>query len=173
MNKRKLLRTILIPVLGVSAITPIAVVATSCGTVSVESVTLDKTEIKSLGVNDVVALKATVLPENATDKTVTWSSENSQIASVDDNGNVKGMGIGNTTITVTTKDGNKKAVCTVTVDKIHPRRVLLDKTRVLGTHESEILTATVLPEDATNKDVTWRSSDKILLRLMKMEQLLV
>lgn len=60
-------------------------------------------------------LTATVAPTNATNKNVTWSSSNSAVATVDQNGNVEAVGAGTANITVTTQDGNKTATCTVTV----------------------------------------------------------
>ena len=60
-------------------------------------------------------LTATIEPEEATNKEVTWSSDKASVATVDNNGNVKGIAEGEATITVTTKDGGKTATCTVTV----------------------------------------------------------
>lgn len=89
--------------------------------VDVESVTLDKTEL-TLAVDGSAALKATVLPAEATDKTVTWTTSNANVATVD-NGNVTAVGVGTATITATA--GGKTATCNVTVvnclhtDKTH------------------------------------------------------
>ena len=63
-------------------------------------------------------LTATITPSNATDKTVTWTSSDSTIATVDKNGKVTGVKVGNATITAITKDGKKKATCLVNVDTI-------------------------------------------------------
>lgn len=60
-------------------------------------------------------LTATVEPNDATNKKVTWKSSDEKIATVDDQGNVTGVGVGKATITVTTEDGNKTATCEVTV----------------------------------------------------------
>lgn len=62
-----------------------------------------------------IKLKATVLPENASDKSVTWKSKDKKIATVDATGKVTAVGNGSTRITVTTKDGKKTAECTVKV----------------------------------------------------------
>ena len=81
----------------------------------VTGVTLDKTEL-TLTVGDPdVKLAATVLPENATDKTVSWSSDKTEFATVDNQGNVHAVAPGEATITVTTTDGGKTATCAVTV----------------------------------------------------------
>ena len=62
-----------------------------------------------------ITLKATVSPKNATNQKVTWKSSKSKIAKVDKNGKVTALKKGTATITVTTKDGKKKATCKVTV----------------------------------------------------------
>ena len=85
-------------------------------TVAVESVSLDKTS-EIISPNETLQLTATVTPSDASNKNVTWSSENLSIATVDSNGLVTAVGAGNTTITVTTEDGGKTASCSVTVDK--------------------------------------------------------
>ena len=79
----------------------------------VTNITLDKTEL-SLSIGDSETLTATIEPNNATNKNVTWSSNNEAVATVD-NGKVTAVKEGTTTITVTTEDGGKKATCTVTV----------------------------------------------------------
>lgn len=82
--------------------------------VSVTGVTLDKESI-DLPVGETDTLTAIVLPENATDKSVTWSSSDENVATVDSEGNVHAVAAGEATITVTTVDGNKTATCEVTV----------------------------------------------------------
>jgi len=84
--------------------------------VSVESVRLDKTEL-DLGVEESYKLSAAITPANANNKKITWASDNSGIAEVDQNGNVRGKADGTAVITVTTEDGNKTASCNVTVEK--------------------------------------------------------
>ncbi len=88
--------------------------------VSVTGVTLDKTEL-TLTVGDPdVKLAATVTPENATDKTVSWSSDKTEFATVDNQGNVHAVAPGTANITVTTTDGGKTATCAVTVKAAIP-----------------------------------------------------
>ncbi len=132
--------------------------------IHVTEVKLDKTDItKTEGETE--QLTATVLPDNATNKAVTWSSSDTTIATVDDKGLVTAEKEGAAIITVTTTDGNKTATCKVTVKAkvIHVTEVKLDKTDITKTEgETEQLTATVLPDNATNKAVTWKSSDKTI-----------
>ncbi len=80
----------------------------------VESVTLNETSLE-LGVGLSFQLTANVLPEGAIDKTVTWESSNNEVATVDKNGKVTAVKVGDATITVTTTDGNKTATCKVSV----------------------------------------------------------
>ena len=129
--------------------------------VSVTGVTLNKTST-SIQVGGTETLTATVLPEDATNQNVTWKSDKPEIATVDANGKVTGVKAGEATITVTTEDGGKTATCKVTVSEtsVAVTGVTLNKaTLSLIAGASETLTATVAPADATNKKVTWKSSN--------------
>lgn len=87
-------------------------------TIHVTSVSVTPTTLAlKLGATESGTLTATVTPNNATDASVTWSSENPAIAKVDASGNVTAVSEGTTNITVTTTDGNKSAVCAVTIEK--------------------------------------------------------
>ena len=85
----------------------------------VTSVTLNKSAL-TLTVGNSETLTATVKPDNATDKDVTWTSDNETFATVDDNGTVTAVAVGTATITVTTQDGGKTDTCTVTVTAPQP-----------------------------------------------------
>ena len=128
----------------------------------VESVSLDKTSLE-LTEGDKATLTATVLPENASNKNVSWTSSNEKVATVTAAGEVTAVALGKAAITVTTEDGAKTAKCEVTVNKrIYPvESVSLDKTSLeLTEGDKATLTATVLPENASNKNVAWSSSDE-------------
>ncbi len=128
----------------------------------VTGVTLNATTLELIE-GKTQTLTATVVPQDATNKTVTWKSNKPTIATVDNKGKVTAIKKGIATITVTTTDGNKTATCKVTVKAkvIHVTEVKLDKTEMTKTEgETEQLTATVLPDNATNKAITWSSSDK-------------
>ncbi len=124
--------------------------------VNTESITLDKTTL-SLAVGETATLTATVKPDDATDKTVAWSSSDESVASVD-NGKVTAIKSGK--VTVTAKCGDKIAECAVTVT-VPVSSITLDKTTLsLAVGETATLTATVKPDDATDKTVAWSSSDE-------------
>ena len=84
-------------------------------TVDVTGVSLNKTTT-TLTVGDTETLTATVSPDDASDKSVTWSSDKTSVATVDPNGLVTAVGAGTANITVTTTDGSKTASCAVTVN---------------------------------------------------------
>ena len=127
--------------------------------IAVTGVSLSQSEL-TLNVNESVALNATVSPENASNKNVSWSSSDETVATVDTNGLVKALKEGTTTITVKTEDGEKTATCSVTVKPVSVTRVKLNHTQIYGDHgESFILTATVEPSNASNIKVTWTTSN--------------
>lgn len=84
--------------------------------VSVTSVSLNKSTL-DIKVGETATLRATINPTNATNKNVTWESNNTQIATVDTAGKVTAIKEGTAKITVKTKDGNHTATCIVTVSK--------------------------------------------------------
>ncbi|MUP32870.1 Ig-like domain-containing protein [Enterococcus faecium] len=94
-----------------------AKIGSSGEVISPESVALNKTTL-SLVVGSTETLVATILPANATNKNVTWSSSDSTIATVDTKGKVVAVKAGTTEITVNTVDGNKSAKCTLTVNEL-------------------------------------------------------
>ena len=128
--------------------------------IPVTSVSLDQTKIE-LTEGDELTLTATVKPDEATNKNVIWSSSNSSVATVTD-GVVTAIKAGTATITVKTDDGAKTATCKVTVvaKEIPVTSVSLDQTKIELTEGDELtLTATVKPDEATNKNVIWSSSN--------------
>ena len=138
-----------------------SVTVKEAATVPVTSVSLDKTSLE-LTEGGTGTLIATVEPNNATNRNVTWESSNTSVATVDANGLVTAVSAGTATITVTTGDGGKTATCevTVTAATVPVTGVTLNKTSTsLYVGDTETLTATVEPSDATNKTVTWSTSD--------------
>ncbi len=126
----------------------------------VTGVSLNLEEI-SLSINDTALLVATIEPENASEKNVTWESSDSSIVTVDDNGNIKAIKNGVAEIIVTTKDGEFKATCKVTVtDQI----TKITKVTISGNSEVAVgstltLKANINPTNASNKSIQWTSSN--------------
>ncbi len=128
--------------------------------VSVTGVALNKTEL-SLTIGESGKLTATVVPLNATNKTVSWASNKPEIVRVDQNGNLIAKKYGEAEITVTTQDGGFTTKCTVTVEQkaVAVTGVTLDNTALsLIKGAAGKLTATVAPLNATNKTVSWASN---------------
>ncbi len=128
--------------------------------VAVTGVTLD-IKTAELKIDETKQLTATVAPDNATNKNVSWKSSDATIATVE-NGLVTALKVGEASIIVTTEDGEKTDTCKVTVTNatVAVTGVILDiKTAELKIDETKQLTATVAPDNATNKNVSWKSSD--------------
>ncbi len=125
-----------------------------------DGVTLNESSLE-LFVGEDCTLVATVIPDNATNKNVSWSSDNSSVAYVDGDGYVYAAGVGNATITATTDDGsNRSASCTVKVDPVPAERVTLNESSLnLFVGGDFTLVATVSPDNTTNKNVSWLSSN--------------
>ena len=149
-------------------------------TVKVEGVTISGS--KEVNVGGTIKLTAKVTPDNATNKDVSWSSSNPSVARVDQNGNVTGLKAGKVTITVTTADGGHKATYDITVNAtsnntnssssnkssssqpqkpttVHVTNVSISGASQVKVGQSIQLTANVSPSNATNKSVSWSSSN--------------
>lgn len=127
----------------------------------VTGVTLDSSEL-ALVVGEDTTLVATVLPSDASNKAVTWTTSDASVATVNNEGKVVAVGPGSAVITVKTTDGNKTSSCIVTVTQL-VTGVTLDKEEAsVETNKTTTLVATVLPANASNKDVVWTSSDKLI-----------
>lgn len=127
--------------------------------IAVTGVTLDRTSL-TLYEKQAQALKATIAPANATNKKLTWKSDNEKVAKADQSGKVTALKAGTAKITVTSANG-KSAVCRVTVKtpKAAVKSVKLSlKKAVIGKGEKIALKATVSPSNAANKKVAWKSS---------------
>lgn len=130
--------------------------------VAVKSVSISPKTV-TLNIGDTTTLKPTITPNSATNKTVTWSSSDKKVVTVK-NGNLTAKSKGTATITAKTTNG-KKATCKVTVksNDVSVESITLDKTSLnLEVDETATLTATVKPDNATNKAVTWSSSNSLV-----------
>lgn len=133
--------------------------------IQVTGISLEPETALLKGLGDKLSLNPVVMPENATDKTVTYRSSNPDAAKVDEKGVVTAAGEGETVITAATNDGGFEAVCKVKVEipdeNVNVTGVTLSQTDALLTKENETLhlVPQILPENATNKMVQWNSSN--------------
>lgn len=125
----------------------------------VNNITLDVTS-HTMAIGDFLQLTATIYPKDAEYKDVIWSSNNEDVAVVDQKGLVQAKAYGKVKITATSKDGGLEAVCNVTVEPVAVTEVSLNaKAVTLKVGETYQLKETILPENATDKTVTWTSSN--------------
>ena len=124
--------------------------------VAVQSVALDQSEV-TINRKNTLQLTATITPSNATHKTVTWTTSNKDVATVDSTGKVIAVGTGTTTITATA--GQKSATCEVKVVVLMDGIALNHTELVIDKGSTEQLTAKIIPEDTTDdKAITWTST---------------
>lgn len=135
--------------------------------VMVTDVTVQPAELK-LKTDGTYQLSVSVLPSNADERGVTFESSNTAVATVSASGLVTAKGPGTATITVTAKDGSgKKATCTVTVTQpvkgvtVSPASVVIQKGNV------QKLTASVVPANATNQELVYKSSNETVAIVSK------
>lgn len=133
-------------------------------TVEVTGVSISTDSGTSVTVGSTLALDATVTPSNATDKTVTWTSSNTSVATVTSAGIVTGKTVG--TATITAKAGSKSDSVTITVKAVESTSVAVTGVTITGDTKYLYVGASVLalsadvtPSNATDKTVTWTSSD--------------
>lgn len=136
--------------------------------VNLSKIILDKTELEVL-INEEEKITATLVPENATYKELNWESSDESIATVQ-NGLIKGHKEGKATIIVTEINTNKKASCSIIVKPIEVNGISLDETNVnIGVGQKYILKETITPENATNKNITWSSSNTSVISVQEGE----
>lgn len=141
-------------------------VTVTAPTVNVTAVNISKTST-TLVEGATETISASVAPANATDKAITWTSSAPAVATVDATGKITAVKAGTAVITATSKNG-KVASCSVTVTakaapEVKVESVALSQSTMalkMGATESGSLTATIAPTNATNQNVTWKSSDE-------------
>ncbi|MCL2027783.1 MAG: Ig-like domain-containing protein, partial [Bacteroidales bacterium] len=129
--------------------------------VPVTDVTVDPTTA-ILTAEETQQLTPTITPANATNKNVTYESNNTAVATVNANGLITAVAVGNATITVKTADGAKTATCAVTVTAatVPVTGVTVSPTTAnLTVNQTQQLTPTIAPSNATNKNVTYESNN--------------
>ncbi len=136
-----------------------ATAADTANTVHVRSISLDQTSVK-IKPGTSVKLNASVSPANAADKTLRWVSDNTSVATVDSTGKVTAKSEGFAIVSAVAANGYIKASCRVTVENIPLTGLKINKTElILSSGASEKLALTFTPSNATDKTVTWTSSD--------------
>ncbi len=133
------------------------VTVNEAGSVQVTKVTVNPSEV-TVKIGETATLTADVEPADA-EYTLEWSSLTPDIASVDQDGTVTGLAAGNAVIMA--EAGGKTGSCTVTVSAIDVESISLSETSLtMEEGETAVLVAEVLPENATDKTLTWSSSDE-------------
>lgn len=131
---------------------------------------------KTIEVGGEILLVATIEPSNTTDKSIKWTSSNNTIATVSSTGVVTGKSAGKATIIAATSNG-KKAISIITVKEasstpqptptiIYPSGISVNPASLsIELGEKRTLSATISPSNATNKNVTWSSSDSTIVEV--------
>ena len=128
-------------------------------TIYVEEIILNKNNI-TLTVGENEKIEVNIEPIDANDKSLIWESENTSVASVNGEGIVEANNIGNTIINIKSKDGNAKSKCFISVEKIKIDSLDINKSSVdLMVGEKEKLTVTITPEELSNDEIIWLSSN--------------
>ena len=131
--------------------------------VRAESITLNH-EIVQLQPYESIVLDYTILPYNTTDKSVTWTSSDPSVVTLkvnnDGSATVLMLKKGTVTITAVTNDGSNLSASCIVSDEVKAKSITLSQTEaLLAPDESISLSYSILPENTTNKSVTWTSSD--------------
>ena len=143
---------------NIKATINVTVKAPSAANVLVTSITINGDATMKEG--DTQTLVAVVSPDNASNKEVEWSSSNTAVASVAANGMVNALGAGSATITATAKDGSGISgtlEITVSASNVPVTTVDFGVVEKMYVGNTQTLTVTVLPKEATNKTVTWKA----------------
>lgn len=128
--------------------------------IGVESVSLDKSTA-DMKVGEQLNLVASILPQDAADKSVVWSSSDETIATVDANGQVTALAAGEVTISVTTNNNQKTASCVITITNVEVESLAVNpSTLIIYKGETQLISTEITPSNATNKTVLWTSSNE-------------
>lgn len=125
---------------------------------AVASIRLDRSSV-TIPIGNQVTIRATVLPATALQKDVEWTSTNSVVASVDMNGTVTAHKTGNAAIIAKTKDGGLTDICYVSVVSLVKDIEMNHTSLTIYTDDKASLSAVISPEDATNRQLSWSSSN--------------
>lgn len=117
-------------------------------------------DTKTMSKGGEITLEVAVLPDNATNKKIIWTSSDNSIVTVDEFGKVSSVITGSATVVATTEDGGFTATCEITVTENAEGLSLNPKSLELKEFEQASLTATITPEDATDQTIVWSSNDE-------------
>ncbi|MDA3881917.1 MAG: Ig-like domain-containing protein [Bacteroidales bacterium] len=127
--------------------------------------------VASIFVYDELQLNGTILPDNTTNTTISWSSSDSNIATVDENGKVTGISSGQTTITARTHN-DKLAECIVTVKDIQPTHITLEiGLDSMNVNTTQTINVTFDPENTTAREIEWSTSNVNLATVNDLGQI--
>lgn len=126
---------------------------------TIKNLTLDKSTL-SLIINETHQFAVTITPTNLQAPHYTWTTSNKNIVSVDNKGEIKAISVGEATITVFNPDKTLQSSCKVSVQPINATAISLDvKSLELLVDEEVVLTYKITPDNTTNKQITWSSTD--------------
>ncbi|MDR1983721.1 MAG: Ig-like domain-containing protein [Prevotellaceae bacterium] len=158
MKKSKILRGVILAAIGIISISCQKNTENIVPSIRVIGISITPNPT-SIEINKTTQLTATISPADATNKNISWKTDNAAVATVDANGLVTGKSAGTAIITVTTDDGGKTATCTVTVVTI-PIAVtgvsITPNSTSIEINKTTQLIATISPADATNKNISWK-----------------
>ncbi|MCL1912538.1 MAG: Ig-like domain-containing protein [Eubacteriaceae bacterium] len=118
--------------------------------------------LKEISIGDSHIVKGYVYPSNANDKSFTWKSSDETIATVDSNGQIIGVRAGTVTISAITSN-DKVSAFNVKIIEVVAKSIAIDsEINTMNINDTARLTATIAPENTTNKDITWISSDEAI-----------
>lgn len=131
--------------------------------VGIEEIIIEK-EFVEIEIGRSENLVVTILPENATNKNLIYDTTDENIAKIDGNGKISGCNVGECIINISSSDRKIIKECTVKIKPIEVDSLTLDESNVtIGVGQEYLLYETVLPNNATYKNVTWTSSNESIL----------
>ena len=131
--------------------------------ITATGISLDVTNLELL-IDKEVVLTYKITPENTTNKEITWSSADKNIATVDNTGKVKGISVGETKITATTTNNLIFAVCNIKVNSVKATAISLNQNSLtMEISDKQSLNVNFTPANTTNKKINWSSSNTTIV----------
>lgn len=130
----------------------------------VKEVDLDYTSL-TLKIDEQFRLTANITPDDASNKKILWSSSDTSVCKVDENGMITAVGSGSATILAKSEDSGATDMCNVTVYQPVTGLVISNDTMTVRKGREFWLNATALPENAMNKGISWASNDETIAKV--------